>query len=68
MYLGGIILYSGLILLSSSNILLTLVMFIIFINFSIDRLDREEFLMIEKFPEEYINYMKKTKALIPFVF
>lgn len=67
MYTGGLFLYTGLVLLSSKNILLTIVIFSLIINFILDRIDREEYAMIYKFGDIYKEYISKTKALIPFI-
>jgi len=38
------------------------------IGFFLDRIDREEQMLINYFGGEYIQYMKSTKKLIPFVY
>lgn len=48
--------------------LLSLLFIVVIINFFIFKLKKEEILLLKHFPKEYSNYMKKTKALIPFIF
>lgn len=66
MYTGALILYLGLFLLLT-NWKIAILMNIFTINFLIDRIDREEQAMISKFGQEYINYMNRTKIIIPFI-
>jgi len=66
-YLGQIILFVGL-AISLSNWLAALSMFIsVFIGYSY-RIQVEEKFMIEQFGEKYIQYKKRTKRLIPFLY
>lgn len=65
--------YSGLLLmiLSTAVYSASVFGFIIFIAFFFGayyKARKEEKLMIEKFPEEYPQYMGRVKALVPFVF
>lgn len=66
-YLGQIILFVGL-AISLSNWLAALSMFIsVFIGYSY-RIQVEEKFMIEQFGEKYIQYKKRTKRFIPFLY
>lgn len=65
MYTGGIILYFGLVWLTS-NFWSAFVISSLVISFALDRIDREEAILERYFPE-YKKYKKKTKMLIPFL-
>lgn len=67
LYLGTILYITGATLIFTQNLGLTFVNFMI-INFVImGTIDHEENFMIMWFGEEYIEYMKKTKMLIPYI-
>lgn len=68
MYLGALIMYFGLFLLITRSVATSVLFNIFTINFVIDRIDREEQLMIYKFGNKYVEYMKKTKMIVPFIF
>ena len=68
MYLGGLFDYSGLCLLLTRNYGITIIFFIFLLNFTLDRIDREEKFLYMEFGNKYLEYMKKTKMLIPFIF
>ena len=38
------------------------------LNFIFDRIDREEKFLITVFGKKYIDYMKQTKIIVPFIF
>jgi protein-S-isoprenylcysteine O-methyltransferase Ste14 len=67
MYLGSIILSCGLFLLLT-DIKTTLCLMYLTIQFLLDRIDREEQIMTIFFKDKYIDYVKRTKMLIPFIF
>ena len=67
MYLGALLLYMGLFLLITKSWSISILANIFTINFIVDRIDREEQLMLMVFGKEYYDYMKKTKIIIPFV-
>ena len=66
MYLGSLLSYTGLALLMT-NIGTAFVFFMLLVNFTFDRIDREEQLLARVWGDDYINYMKRTKMLIPFI-
>ncbi len=66
-YLGGLISFVGL-GLSFNNILSFFVLMIPIVSAFLYRIKIEEQVLIDKFGDEYIEYMKNTKKLIPFVF
>ncbi len=68
MYLGGFFDYTGLCLLLTHNIGITIMFFIFMMNFIFDRIDREENFLCAAFGQEYVDYFKRTKMLIPFLF
>lgn len=65
MYLGGIIGYFGLFLYASNNLILSIVFIAFVISFCLDRIDREDQLLYNKFDNEFEEYFNKTSALIP---
>jgi protein-S-isoprenylcysteine O-methyltransferase Ste14 len=65
MYLGGIIGYFGLFLFASKSWIQTIVFMAFVVSFCLDRIDREDQLLYQKFGEDFYKYMMKTKALIP---
>ena len=67
MYLGSLIMFLGLALLLTDVKTALLCWYIVY-NFILARILQEEQLLIYSFGEEYIEYMKKTKRLIPFIF
>lgn len=66
-YLGGLLLYTG-IILAFGGFLVPFVMFIVWLLLMHGRLRLEEKLLEEKFGEEYRDYKKRTKKLIPFIY
>ena len=66
-YLGGMMLFAGILLLVF-NAWQSLAIMYIAVHFFIDRIDREEQLMYIKFKDKYAEYMRRTKMLIPFIF
>jgi protein-S-isoprenylcysteine O-methyltransferase Ste14 len=67
MYSGGLLMSLGLFgILTEWKI--TICLFYLLVNFTIDRIDKEEQMMLMVFGDKYIEYMKKTKMLIPFIF
>jgi protein-S-isoprenylcysteine O-methyltransferase Ste14 len=66
-YLGQLIIFMG-IALSLSNWLSTLAMMIPVSLGFFNRIKVEEKFMVEQFGEEYLDYMKRTKRIIPLVF
>ncbi len=68
MYFGGLILFFGLFIIATKQIMFPLLITIYTFNFYVDRIDREEQLMIFTYGNEYLEYMKKTKTIIPFIF
>lgn len=67
MYTGGILMYTGLILLSTNNIFITVVMFGLIYSFVMDRIDREENMLNLIYGDIYRKYSLNTKMLIPFL-
>ncbi|MFX0209552.1 MAG: methyltransferase family protein, partial [Candidatus Hodarchaeota archaeon] len=66
-YAGGLIITIGLEIAFRSLIILsfhTLVFIIIFR----DRMQREETVLLNKFGDEYQEYLNKTKRLIPYIY
>lgn len=66
MYLGGMLAIIGLLILFGSWVMFFIIFTMMF-NFWLDRIDREEQLMLLCFGQEYADYMNKTKALIPLI-
>jgi protein-S-isoprenylcysteine O-methyltransferase Ste14 len=67
MYLGTLLMMAGFSWLATKQIGLSILLTYMTLNFVIERIDREENILISVFGEFYINYMKKTKRLIPFI-
>lgn len=67
MYSGTIIMIIGLALMATNNIGTSLLFGYIYANFLIDRIDREENFLVGIFGNEYVDYVKRTKMLIPFL-
>ncbi len=65
-YTGMILMFTGTVLYSGS-LFLILIFLIVSINFII-RTKREEKIMIELFDEKYLDYIKRTKRLIPWIY
>jgi protein-S-isoprenylcysteine O-methyltransferase Ste14 len=65
-YLGLLMLFLGT-AIAIGNLGCILGFVLLFFSFYI-KLKEEENLMIEQFKEKYLDYMKRTKALIPFLF
>lgn len=68
MYLGSIIMGTGLFGMITGDFGITACLIIILINFLLHRIDVEEDLLIKKYGQDYINYKSKTKYIIPFIF
>ncbi|MFX1284664.1 MAG: methyltransferase family protein [Promethearchaeota archaeon] len=66
-YAGGLIVTIGLELAFRSLIILSLHTIIFFIIFR-DRMKREEIVLLNKFGDEYREYINKTKRLIPYIY
>lgn len=67
MYSGALIAVIGFCLVFRSIITLLLLPIIYFILLKM-RIDEEERLLFETFGEEFTNYKKKSKKLIPFIY
>lgn len=67
MYTGTIIMIIGLALMATKDIWTALLFGYIYANFLIDRIDWEENFLIGIFGKEYVEYIRKTKMLIPFL-
>jgi len=65
MYFGSILTYLGFVILSFSVI--ALIVFVIVVIFYFYLCRYEEQILIEKFGDQYKNYMKKVPMLIPFI-
>src|SRR3990170_1034292 len=65
-FLGSILLNVGIILLFSS--LSGFVVMLGYIPFVLYRIQIEEKMLIERFGQEYRDYIKKTKKIIPFIY
>ncbi len=65
LYMGIIFMAPGFALVTASWILVALLPIGVFLFL---RVRKEERMMIERFGEEYLNYMRKTKRFIPFVY
>jgi len=68
MYLGGLFDYTGFFWIITGSPAIALCLFTILLNFTLDRIDREEKELLFWRGKEYQNYMKQTKMLIPFIF
>jgi protein-S-isoprenylcysteine O-methyltransferase Ste14 len=66
LYLSNIILLFGLFWFLS-DVKISCIFIYLYIHFVLDRIDREEQLLIFMFGNEYINYLKTTPMLIPFL-
>lgn len=67
MYLGTLLMFVPLWHIASNNLGTTAIFSIFVFSFVVDRIDREEQNMIFHYGEEYIEYMQKTKMLIPYI-
>lgn len=67
MYLGGLFDYTGLAIILTGNLGIAVLFFIFMLNFILDRIDREENFLATIYGQEYVEYFKKTKMLIPFL-
>ncbi|ETA79343.1 hypothetical protein T472_0217350 [Youngiibacter fragilis 232.1] len=65
-YLSYIISLSGIGIAMGS--ILTFVLVVIVLIFLIKRIDEEEKMLISEFGEEYLEYMRRTKRLIPLIY
>jgi protein-S-isoprenylcysteine O-methyltransferase Ste14 len=68
MYLGSILSCFGISLLLTKNIGVSIMFVVVLTNFLLARIDQEEQMLVFNYGVEYIEYMKRTKMLIPFVF
>lgn len=66
-YLGNILVMLG-IALSLSRIFGVVVVLVFFVPAVLFRIGGEEKMLIEEFGKDYLNYMQKTKKLIPFIY
>jgi protein-S-isoprenylcysteine O-methyltransferase Ste14 len=67
LYLGTILYVCGLTLASTGNYGLTVANLVIIVFVILGTIDHEETIMTMYFGEEYINYVNKTKMLIPYI-
>ncbi len=67
MYLGGLIGVIGFCLVFHGFIMMFVTLTLYFITFR-NRMIYEEKILQEQFGEKYVEYMKKTKRIIPFVY
>lgn len=67
MYLGFLFIFFGY-SLSLGSLFMTLVICFVFLLIFKNRIDIEERLLLSEFGEEYANYMKRTKRLLPFLY
>jgi len=67
MYLGNILFCFG-IFGWLVGIKLSICLTYLYIHFVMDRIDREEQMLVMIFGDDYIEYMKRTTMLIPFIF
>jgi protein-S-isoprenylcysteine O-methyltransferase Ste14 len=65
-YLGAIILFLGFPVIFSS--VLGFLVMLLLIPYLLHRIKLEEKMLIEHFGDQYLEYMKRTKKLIPFVY
>jgi protein-S-isoprenylcysteine O-methyltransferase Ste14 len=66
-YLGFLILFSGYSVALGSIIMMVIITGVFLLLF-IKRMNLEEKLLLSQFGDEYLNYMKRTKRLIPFLY
>jgi protein-S-isoprenylcysteine O-methyltransferase Ste14 len=67
LYLGAILIYGGLCLILTRSTGIMVVMEFFAVQWLLDRIDREEQMLVATYGEEYLEYMHKTKMLIPFI-
>lgn len=67
MYCGSLIMFLGLSIIFIDNLFISFFLITLLLNFFLDRIDREEQLMILNNGNKYIDYMNKTKIFIPFI-
>lgn len=67
MYSGSIIIFLGLCIIFGNNLFISFFMMTLLTSFLLDRIDREEQLMVINNGDKYIQYMNKTKMFIPFI-
>lgn len=67
MYSGSIIIFLGLCIIFVNNLFISFFMMTLLISFLLDRIDREEQLMVINNGDKYITYMNKTKMFIPLI-
>lgn len=67
LYLGTILYITGLTLLFTNNVGLAFTNLMIIQFVIMGTIDHEETFMTMYFGQEYIDYMKRTKILIPFI-
>ncbi len=67
MYLGSMLMFLGICFMFINNFFISFFLMSLLYSFILDRIDREEQLMILNNPNSYIEYMNKTKMLIPFI-
>ena len=65
-YLGNLLIILGLSLLLASWKIAILIM-LLALWFYQDRIDREEQMLIKLFADQYLDYMKTTKMLVPYL-
>ena len=66
-YLGALLQYVS-IGISVGSLIMTSLAFVYWWIMMMDRIGLEERLLTEKFREEYLEYMKRTKKLIPYIY
>jgi protein-S-isoprenylcysteine O-methyltransferase Ste14 len=67
MYSGGILMMIGT-FLGFRGLITTISFMVLYFLLVIKRMDREEQMLISAFGENYSNYMKQTKRIIPFIY
>ena len=67
MYLGTMLMFAGAAWIVTGEFWMTVLLSYMTLNFVIERIDREENILMNVFQNEYIEYMNKTKRLIPFI-
>lgn len=67
MYSGSISIFLGLCIIFGNNLFISFFMMTLLTSFMLDRIDREEQLMVMNNGDKYIQYMNKTKMFIPFI-
>ena len=65
-YFGAMVLYIGIPVMLSS--ILGFLVMLLLVPYLLQRIKYEEKMLIEHFGNEYVEYMKHTKKLIPFVY